>query len=541
MRRWSRYLVGAAAVAGLLVLAAPAGAETGTLEIKKLGTPAGSNRSDIPVDYLFRATYPQTLYQQIGGPPGAIVRSGDKKKPDFSEVIKKEPAEYATDTPFRGVVSLGSGHYGFVLDIAPPKKEDNEKAEGKGETKDVEDKKDKSDNEGGILSILGKAFANPLVPKSPERAKVPHYTRLHFDLNHNGDLTDDEVIEAGTGQIHSSAMTNYASFPTVELQIEVDGKKVDYAFTLSVYTHGANEYSFVNLSVNAAAYRDGTIVLDGKKRRIVLIDFNSNGRFDDVGGVNDEIELSDGTVYPKMGDRLYIDPQMQSGYSNPYDPTSSKDQFQVGKLIRFGDRLYDLKIDPSGETLSLEPSSASLGYITNPNKGFRAMIYGDQGVLEIDDNGSGRASVPEGRWKLMSYTIEKPEEAKPEEAKPEAGEKKKEESILDVLSSVLSLSGGRQAARRSSMVSARAKREFEAVTVVGGKDVEMRFGPPYIAAVAGANLHKGMTTSLEMSLVGIGGEVCTSLIVNGSRPSAPEFTISTKDGEEVAAGKFQYG
>jgi len=44
-----------------------------------------------------------------------------------------------------------------------------------------------------------------------------------------------------------------------------------------------------------------------------------------------------------------------------------------------------------------------------------------------------------------------------------------------------------------------------------------------------------------MSLVGIGGEVCNGLSVNGKLPSAPEFTISTKDGEEVAAGKFKYG
>ncbi|NLS92825.1 MAG: hypothetical protein GXX96_11780 [Planctomycetaceae bacterium] len=543
MRRWSRYLVGAAAVAGLLVLAAPAGAETGTLEMKRVDVPADAQPSDTV--RLALSTSSQYFFQQLGGPEGMVVGPSGEAKPKFSDVVKKEP-KYVAETPFRGVAALGSQHYGFALDAALPEKAKEEpakesgqektKAEEKGaEKKEAVEKKE----EGGVLSVLSKAFA-PSAPKAELKADVVSFARLYFDLNHNGDLTDDEVIEATSSRAYSGTRSQ-SVFPTVGLTIEADGKKMDYAFRFRVYSNRSSNLAYANAMLNSAAYREGEITLEGKKRRIVLIDFNSNGRFDDVGGVNDEIELSDGTVYPKMGDRLYIDPQMQSGYGNPYDPTSSKDQFQVGKLIRLDDRLYDLKIDPSGETLTLEPSSASLGYVTNPNKGFRAMIYGDQGVLEIDDNGSGRASVPEGRWKLMSYTIEKPEEAKPEEAKPEAGEKKKEESILDVLSSVLSISGGRQAARRSSMVSARAKRDFEAVTVVGGKDVEMRFGPPYIAEVAGANLHKGMTTSLEMSLVGIGGEVCTNLIVNGSRPSAPEFTITTKDGEEVAAGKFQYG
>ena len=46
-----------------------------------------------------------------------------------------------------------------------------------------------------------------------------------------------------------------------------------------------------------------------------------------------------------------------------------------------------------GETLALEPSSAPVGYVINPNRGFRALIYGDQGTLEIDDNGTGKTRM----------------------------------------------------------------------------------------------------------------------------------------------------
>jgi hypothetical protein len=78
--------------------------------------------------------------------------------------------------------------------------------------------------------------------------------------------------------------------------------------------------------------------------------------------------------------------------------------------------------------------------------------------------------------------------------------------------------------------------------VVAGETAEMRFGPPYLPKVKAPNVRPGMSTiSLGLSLVGTGGEVCSDLRVKGNRPSAPEFTISTKDGEEVDVGKFKYG
>lgn len=47
--------------------------------------------------------------------------------------------------------------------------------------------------------------------------------------------------------------------------------------------------------------------------------------------------------------------------------------------------------------------------------------------------------------------------------------------------------------------------------------------------------------ALSLKLIGTAGEVCSSLVVNGSRPSQPEFTIFTKDDKEVEKGKFSYG
>ncbi len=538
MRRWSRYVVGVLAVASLGLLVGHAAAETCTLEMKTIGESPPISRSEIPIEYLFQSTYPQSFFRQIGGPQGMVVQQGEKEKPDFSKVIKKEPAEYASENPFRGVASLGTGHYGFVLDEAPKEKKEPEAAEA--DEKEEEKKEDASEGEGGLLSTLAKALGSQL-PSNKKKAEVPQFTRLYFDLNHNGDLTDDEVIEASQSRAGSMYQ---ASFPLVKLKVDVNGKEIDYAFRFSLYSYSSGQYGYTQAQLNASAYRTGEIELDGKKHRVALVDFNSNGRFDDQGGVNTEINVSSGVVYPRMGDMLFIDPKASRNFMNPYDSTSNDAQYQVAKLICLGGRYYDLKIDPSGETLSLEPSLVGLGYVSNPNKGFRAVLYGDQGLLEIADDGSGKAGIPEGEWKLMSYTIDmtnepkdKTDEKKDEEGKEESG------SVLDLLSEVLSPQESETSrVSRPSVVSARATRDYKAVKVTAEETVKMPFGPPFQPRVEASNFRKGIAVvPLELSLVGTAGETCSSLLVNGRQPSAPKFTISTKDGEEVTSGAFRYG
>ena len=66
--------------------------------------------------------------------------------PEFTNTVKKEPPKYEYENPYKGVVTLGSDKYLFVLDSS---------------------------------DINTKGFH-----------------KLYFDRNLNGDLTDDSVIEA---------------------------------------------------------------------------------------------------------------------------------------------------------------------------------------------------------------------------------------------------------------------------------------------------------------------------------------------------------
>ena len=66
--------------------------------------------------------------------------------------------------------------------------------------------------------------------------------------------------------------------------------------------------AYASVSLNAAAYREGDITLDGKKHHVVLIDFNSNGRFDDETTISTELRGAGGPLYPQPGDVLLVDP-----------------------------------------------------------------------------------------------------------------------------------------------------------------------------------------------------------------------------------------
>jgi hypothetical protein len=544
-----------AALAVVLGLAAELSAESCKLEMKRVDSTSRVISVTGSADYLFRQTYPQSFFMQIRdiGSSAPVVQSPDQA--EFSKVITKEPAEYVSKHPFRGVAKLGTQQYGFVFDtVATPKKAEADE--------DAEAEK-KTEKKAELLGTLAAALdAEPSLPSEQAQPKVPaveQYNRLLFDLNHNGDLTDDEPIKAlgVEGRImYPSGYSSY-SFPRQDLTIEVDGTKVDYSFTFRIYARTSTSYQYASASLNAAAYREGTITLDGKERRIVLIDFNSNGRFDDVFTVRDDVQTADGTVYPNYGDMLFVDPEVTPGaYRSPYDPTTNDDQYYLARLVNLDGKLYDLTVTPSGEELTLERSKLPMGTVTNPNKGYRAVVYGDQGFVKIAAGETQEVPLPVGTWKLLAYTIDQTELAEQEAEKPAAEEeskkedeqakKEKESSLLDSL--VGALMGGASKAvetrverPRTTIVCARGTKDYKPVEVREGETALLPFGPPYHPLVTAPYRSGTDTVSLAMAVIGSAGEQCSNLMVDGGRPSKPTFTITSSKGEEVETGNFEYG
>jgi hypothetical protein len=556
MRLSVRSLVGAgAAFLAVFALVAVAWGETCTLELKRL------NAVSREADSVFRSVNPQHFFVQLS--KGSMQPGDPDQIATFKKIVTKEP-KYRLQDPFRGVVRLGSQEFAFALDgtLPAPKdqKADAEKDKQTEARKPDEKKADKSDEKSAKDAANAKLVGKLAKVVTPEKPGVIVYDRLYFDLNHNGDLTDDKVIEAesqGGQRIGGNARQAYSviRFPRVDVTLDNDGVKSDYSFFFQGQVIAAPNFSYASLLLTAGAYRVGEITLDGKKHQVVLLDFNSNGRFGDetklltVSGIQNGKTVSQ--RYPQQGDMLVIDPALERSRSR--DVAGSDNRHDVSKLIDIDGKFYDMKFSPAGDKLTLKPSATPLGMVSNPNGAFHAVICGDYGILKIHGDKDKPAAVPEGEWRLLSYTIqcmdadksgkagEKKTDKKADAKKTDAKLSPAMESLSKNLDALLGgSSGGRS---RISTVSARLTDECKPVKVVKGRTVEMPFGPPYKPVVTMWGMKDGQQkiASLGMSLVGSAGEVCSNMTINGGSPPKPKFTITDTKGNVVQEGSFEYG
>jgi hypothetical protein len=168
--------------------------------------------------------------------------------------------------------------------------------------------------------------------------------------------------------------------------------------------------------------------------------------------------------------------------------------------------------------------------------------------------------VPAGKWNLATYTIDRTgwreppetEPAKNDAGKQKAGAKAEPEggSVLEALLSLFASAAVAPTRSGNTMVSAAAAKDCPPITVRPGQTAALPFGPPYKPVVtaspqfvppgdAGKEAQKQI--SLQLSLVGAGGEVCNNLLINGGRPDGPKFTIYNAKDAIVQQGTFKYG
>jgi len=557
MRPWPRCLLAAAALAAFTLAAATAArAETWNLALKRL-EPRSRSEVSLSADSIYRTTYAQRFTAQVGpaGKSRIMFSGASEQSAAFKRIAKQEP-KYRSEYPFRGVAKLGSQQYAFALDAVPPPSEaKGAESQAKDEKSAAEEAKSKDkkatskDKKAPSDSAKDKAKDKPGEASPP---KAVAYNRLYFDFNRNGDLTDDKVLEAEspprTSSYSSSSPSAYTyayfQFPRVDVTIDADGTPVDYAFLLGGYARASRDYSYAGVSLNAAAYREGEIVLEGKKRHVVLLDFNSNGRFDDEIKLRTDIVSSTGRLYPEQGDMLLMDlDPSKPALGSAYDVTSGGNRQYVSKLVNIDGRYYDLKISASGDKLTLNSSSVPLGSVTSPNDGLRALLCGDLGFLTMNGSKDTPTALPAGRWKLLSYTID---QTGYEESASSIPAVKKADEILSAMAKALASTTaanvrGVRPPIMTTRISAAGTKDCPAVEVRKGEALALPFGPPYKPVVKVSSIAAGKEISLSMSLIGSAGEVCTGLTINGSQPSPPEFTITDPKGEVVERGKFKYG
>lgn len=313
------------------------------------------------------------------------------------------------------------------------------------------------------------------------------------------------------------------------VRIRCGSEEMDYTFFLSTSIYymggGIGDMNFCNASLRSATFREGEITVEGTKHKVVLLDYNTNGRFDDQFTVFERPESGPGQsypLYPKYGDMVMLDP-------NPADreyPSGihSRSEWQyLSRLLRIKGRYYDISVAPSGATMSLVASQLPLGSINNPNP-FSAVLYGDKGLIKVSGVTSEAVAVPAGNWRMLSYRIDRTQAS--DLASPEQQ--------------------GPYQSRRRTYVEANGVTTSPTTHVEVGANVLMPFGPPYRPVVKmregfTIDMAGGKAQMLSLSLIGSASEVCSSMRIRGSNPPQPSLTIATAKGEIIQRGSFEYG
>ncbi|NLF08606.1 MAG: hypothetical protein GX594_11600, partial [Pirellulaceae bacterium] len=287
-------------------------------------------------EYVLQLTRPQRIVQQGQG--------GGPAENEFRQAVNKEP-NYVFQMPFRGVVKFGGRSYGFALDAVG--------------------------------------------------AKAVGYDRLYFDVNGNGDLTDDHAVSAAEAA-QTGPNLSQSQFPPVNVTFDADGEQVEHAFLLGVVCNMAGGKFQANASVYSALAREGFLAQGKKRTKIMLIDHNSNGRFDDAVAVNPNGSLAE-------GDLLLVNP-------NPRKATSGgpgADRSPVGKVVFVGKSFYRMSVPPDGAKLQLEPLRLGLGDVVCAGHAFRAVLASDDyGVVVIAGAKDQKIALAEGTWKVVNYTLD---------------------------------------------------------------------------------------------------------------------------------------
>ncbi len=490
-----------AALAGASQAAQP---ERFKLELVRL-EPVASDAGMTAAQWRYRNVSPQHFFWPLGKTMGYELPF----EREFKTAVKKDREKYLSKQPLRGVATLGSQKFGFVLD------QKDEKSKG--------------------------------------------YDRLYFDLNGNGDLTDDRPIDAASTRQLPILVASYTQshFPRVDLSIDVDGKKLDYSFFLELLTYGSGDVRYVSASLTAAVYRRGEITLDGKKWTVTLLDHNSNGRFDDLTSLHENIRGGEGQLYPNYGDVLLLEGERLTPPRPRAPAAAGESQQYLGKINSLGGKLYELKVTPRGDELTVTPSTVPLGKVASPHAPCSLELIGPQGYLSLNLEKDGAAKVPAGQWRLLSYTLTvenwqppaaREENKKTDEAKKKGGGKAAasakpslwkalQKAFLGPIADVIEPLYGPAA---TSQLSASGTVVGRPITVEAGKTATLRFGPPYQAAAKLVYVHEGKA-KISLAITGADGEVVSNLFVNGRRPPKPKIKITGPDGKTVAEGDFEYG
>jgi hypothetical protein len=295
------------------------------------------------------------------------------------------------------------------------------------------------------------------------------YDRLFIDSNCDGSLKDETAVAP------AQAQQGYAVFGPVKVVFQSADGPITYHINLQSY----DMQGYKQTSLISAGWYEGTIKVAGKDVRCTLIDYNSNGTFNDV---SEDLQNSDHIGIGVGADYAIVN---------------------LGKYCQVGDVLYHPEPARDGASITFAAAeNVPMGTIKVPAGVSLVSIAGANGQVNLKPSG-GVAQAPAGKWTVKGWQIAK----------------------TDKRGSKWTLTGG-EAPKASA---------FE---IVADKEAELAVGEPIVASLVANGKDKNW--SFQETLKGHLGE-SVQLQENGSLPTAPKMRIKNEDASYDKVFSFTYG
>ena len=350
------------------------------------------------------------------------------------------------------------------------------------------------------------------------------YDLLILDLNRNGDLSDDQVIRAAHHELEGSS-SQVAVFGPFEMNADEDGPwRLTMFGLMNAYNLEAigqtryNTYAGM-FALIPACYLQADIEVGGVKERIGFVDGNGDMRVGDTAGFNGDMLLRD------------------RGGSGGFDTGMGVNESETMKeIVYFAGKPHRMVLAEDFKTVSVEPYDGPMGKLASRGlKSVRALTLARKAETAewdmLDPHPvDGQVSIPVGTYSLSAVTIN---------ATDEQGRKWTSEAYCPKVEKTVEVDEGETAAFPVG-------EPFELKISAGVSGSSGKTG--FLGALASAlsqmaieSMDSEKKITLNVQVVGAGGETYSRFFVDGQPVEAPRFVVKNKDGKQVASGQFEYG
>jgi hypothetical protein len=365
------------------------------------------------------------------------------------------------------------------------------------------------------------------------------YDLLILDINANGDLSDDPVIEAQTEISLPAGPSGFEQrlFKPISIPLEKGKASQSLTFSVQTYIHNRQQIGISKggeflgqANLAPACYLEALVQLGAMSEKIGIVDANANARFGDKAQCQEVASGASKYRYFHSFDVVLRDRDGSGQFEKDLCDTESE---AFSSVLYFAGNPYSVALADDLSAIRLEPYSGPLGEITAENL--------DQvRVLTLGWQGEG------GQWEVIT-------------PQPQQGKIKAPAGSYALSQAVLM---GKNSQGVIVMAKGYNRGNGQPIQVAAGQAVALRCGAPLELRVktdnqtgasggflqALANVFtaapKAESVTINVEVIGAGDEAY-SIFARGpnltERLNAPKFRVLGADGKVVASGQLEYG